>query len=311
MKKGHEQIKNTVELLKKIYNFKGPLHFTDFSNLESIFNEGSIYSRSFCNNNSVVFHDVADSEVIQHTAIDVQNCTRLYYKEKTMTLYRNEGIKVDGSNPHVPIPVYLLFDEEILYLDYTIFTDGNAGSEYTKYGIDYNFFNNIMDWSTIFHRGPIYMVDGPDKWEFKRKRQAELLSAQPISLEYLRKIIFRCNTDYKRACNIFGDSDLYIVDRNMFNNERNYIIDYDVDIVNSGNIRSLLLNFNTNLQVINHIGHRFELYDMNNNQLQSIRINYPETPCTEFKLRLDNIPNSPTQLKFWFYNILSIEEKIK
>ena len=43
-----------------------------------------------------------------------------------MTLYRNEGIKVDGSNPHVPIPVYLLFDEEILYLDYTIFTDGNA-----------------------------------------------------------------------------------------------------------------------------------------------------------------------------------------
>lgn len=95
------------------------------------------------------------------------------------------------------------------------------------------------------------------------------------------------------------------------NNKKNYIIDYDVDIVNSGNIRSLLLNFNTNLQVINHIGHRFELYDMNNNQLQSIRINYPETPCTEFKLRLDNIPNSPTQLKFWFYNILSIEEKIK
>jgi hypothetical protein len=34
MKKGHEQIKKTVELLKKIYNFKGPLHFTDFSNLE-------------------------------------------------------------------------------------------------------------------------------------------------------------------------------------------------------------------------------------------------------------------------------------
>ena len=118
------------------------------------------------------------------------------------------------------------------------------------------------------------MEEGPDKWEFKRKRQAELLSAQPISLDYLRKIIFRCNTDY------------------------------DVDIVDEGNIRSLLLNFNTNLQVINHIGHRFELYDMNNNQLQSIRINYPETPCTEFKLRLDNIPNSPTQLKFWFYNIL-------
>lgn len=97
----------------------------------------------------------------------------------------------------------------------------------------------------------------------------------------------------------------------MFNNERNYIIDYDVDIVNSGNISSLLLNFNTNLQVINHIGHRFELYDMNNNQLKSIGINYPETYGTEFKLTINNIPNSPFQLKVWFYNILSIEEIIK
>ena len=50
---------------------------------------------------------------------------------------------------------------------------------------------------------------------------------------------------------------------------------------------------------------------MNNNQLKSIGINYPETYGTEFKLTINNIPNSPFQLKVWFYNILSIEEIIK
>lgn len=50
---------------------------------------------------------------------------------------------------------------------------------------------------------------------------------------------------------------------------------------------------------------------MNNNQLQSVRINYPETHDTEFELTINNIPNSPFQLKVWFYNILSIEEIIK
>ena len=228
-----------------------------------------------------------------------------------MTLYRNEGIKVDGSHPHIPIPVYLLFDEEILYLDYTVFADGNAGSQYTTYGKNYEFFNDIMDWDTIFHRGPIYLDEGSYKWEFKRKRQAELLSTQPISLEYLRKIIFRCDTDYKRACNLFGKNDLYVVDRNMFYNERNFIKDYRIEIDNSINKRSLLLTFITNLPVDNHAKHEYKLFNMNNEQLSRVHIDYPLTFNTEFNLKIDNIPNTPFKFMFWFYGILSIEEQIQ
>ncbi|MBE2934609.1 DUF4433 domain-containing protein [Anoxybacillus flavithermus] len=311
MKTDHKQIRRTVERLKKVYDFKGPLHFTDFSNLGSIINSGYIYSRKFCHNHNIEFYDVADQEVIRHTKLDVQNCVRFYYKEKNMTLYRNEGIKVEGSHPHIPIPVYLLFDEEILYLDYTVFADGNAGSQYTTYGKNYEFFNDIMDWDTIFHRGPIYLDEGPYKWEFKRKRQAELLSTQPISLEYLRKIIFRCDTDYKRACNLFGKNDLYVVDRNMFNNERNFIKDYRIEIDNSINKRSLLLTFSTNLPVVNHAKHEYKLFDMNNNQLSRVRIKYPQTNNTEFNLKIDNIPNTAIKFMFWFYGILSIEEQIQ
>ena len=311
MKTDHNQIRRTVKRLRRDYGFKGPLHFTDFLNLESIINLGYIYSRNFCNDRDIKFNDVADQKVIRHTKLDVQNCARFYYKEKTMTLYRNEGIKEDGSFPHVPIPVYLLFDEEILYLDHTIFADGNAGSKYTTYGKSYEFFNDIMDWDTIFHRGPIYLDEGPEKWEFKRKRQAELLSTQPISLKYLRNIIFRCNADYKRACNLFGESDLYVVDRDMFNNERNYIKDYRIEIDNSINKRSLLLTFSTNRPVFNHAKHEYKLFDMNNNQLSRVHIKYSQTNSTEFNLKIDTIPNTAIKFMFWFYGILSIEEQIQ
>jgi len=311
MKAEHYEIRKTVERLKEDYDFKGPLHFTDFLNLKSIQNLGGIYSRNYCKDQNINFYDVADSEVIKHTKMNVQNCSRFYYKEKTMTLYRNEGIKVDGSHPHIPIPVYLLFDEEILYLDYTVFTDGNAGSEYTSYGIDHKFFNEKMDWDTIFHRGPIYLDEGPEKWEFKRKRQAELLSTQPISLEYLRKIIFRCDADYKRACNLFGGSELYIVDSDMFNNEKNYVKDYSIEIVNLYNVKSLLLNFSTNLPVTNHEKHGYKLFDMNNNELCRVPITYSGGFGTNFRLKIENVPNVPFQFKFWFYGILSIEEQIK
>lgn len=310
MKPDRDQIIRVVEDLKRSHNFEGLLHFTDFSNLASIINQRRIYSRNYCQTQNIQFRDVADQEVIHNTRLDVKDCVRFYYKEKTMTLYRNEGIKEDGAIPHVPIPVYLLFDEEIMCLDYTVFANGNAGSQYTRHGTDCNFLHN-MDWNVIFDREPIHLEDGPEKWEFKRKRQAELLSTQPISLEYLIKVVFRCNADYKRACNLFGKSDLYVVDSNMFNNRNNYIKDYSVEIINSSNKRSLLLKFSTNLPVVNHDKHEYKLLDMKDNELRKVKITYPQSYSgTNFDLEIDEIPNIPFKFQFRFYDVLSIEEKI-
>lgn len=224
-KRDIEKIKLIVEKLKSRYGFRGPLHFTDFSNLDSIFKSGFVGSREYCETNGINFLDVADQEVIEHTNFEIKKCTRFYYKEKTPTLYRNEGIKGDNATPHVPIPVYLLFDEEILYFENTIFSNGNAGSYYTDFGNNSEFFEN-MGWNLIFHRGPIY--EGEDKILITRKRNAELLSLEPIELRYLKKIIFRCETDRKRAIYKYGNSSLYDVESNMFNNYNNYIKDYNI-----------------------------------------------------------------------------------
>lgn len=227
-----EQIKNYINSLMTGYGFRGPLHFTDFTNLKSIFESGFLNSREFCNNNNINFTDVADKEIIDHTMMDVKQCVRFYYKEKTPTLYRNEGIKLNCEKPHVPIPVYLLFDNELLYLDNTVYSDGNAKSRFTTFGDDYDFFAS-MDWRWIFDRDPIYAEDGPEKWEIKRKRQAELLSLDPVPLNYIRKIIFRCSADEKRAINLFGYDDKYCINGSMFHNLHNYIYDYRISFRNN------------------------------------------------------------------------------
>lgn len=152
------------------------------------------------------------------SSIDVKECVRFYYRSKTPTLYNNEGIKLKeyiDNSPHLPIPVCLVFDEELIYLDTTIFTDRNSGCSDVKLGDDYTFFHNI-EWHKVFSKRYYYAR------EWRNKMQAELLSKIPVSLDYLKKIIFRCEADMKRAINLFGKDERYIVDLNVFSDKNIY-----------------------------------------------------------------------------------------
>lgn len=203
--------------LKQKYGFDGLYHVTDFSNLKDIFNSGYLKSRNECEYNDISFMDGASRTVMSHTSQHVRECVRFYYRPNTPTLYVNEGIKLKdymNTNPHLPIPVYLVFDEKLIYLDTTEFTDGNAGSSNMNIGNDFSFFYNI-DWNNVFSNK--YYID-----ECKHKMQSELLSRIPVSLDYLNKIIFRCEADMKRAINLFGEDERYVVDLSIFSNKNNY-----------------------------------------------------------------------------------------
>lgn len=220
------------------------LHFTDYSNLKSIFKGKSLFSREYCNNNKINFKDVADKNVINHTNNEVKKYARFYYKEKTPTLYKNEGIKIDNKDPHVPTPVYLLFDSKIIYMDNTIYSDGNAGSKYTEFGDDFKFFNDI-DWETVFSRGVIsFDLPHIERLEIKRIRHAELLVKKSVSLKYLKKIIFRSKCDYKRAIDEFGYNDLFEVDKTLFNCKSNFVKDYEINYNSEENCINLNIEFN-------------------------------------------------------------------
>lgn len=231
--------KNFINQLRQKYTKFGVYHYTDFTNLESIFKEGFLYSRVDCINKKLSFTDAADHEVLDKASYEIKNKVRFYFRPNTPTLFKNEGIKplrYAKTTPHMPVPVCLLFEDKLILLDTTEFANGNAASKYTSIDSTYNFFKS-MEWDLIFHEGPI---EDYEKAKIINKRNAELLSYKPVSLKYLKKVIFRTQADFKRACNLFGFSKNFIVDidyfsdksKNYFSGENmvNFIYDYDIKV---------------------------------------------------------------------------------
>lgn len=318
--------KPIVENLKKTYKFQGLWHFTDFTNLESIFNAGELSSRKTCKDNNVVFLDGANHDVINRATELVHSCTRLYYRSKTPTLYDNEGIKpLDYlKEVHIPRPVYLLFSEEIIYDKDTMFSNGNA----TNSPIDNTaeFFGS-MDWNNIFHSSWFY----PEERDYiVNKRHAELLSKKPVSLKYLLKIIFRSNADLQQAIRNWGEDSRYIVDESCFSDKsnlvitdwryNNYISDYKIEykinklkliVYLKKPVRSYTVswsiddcngNSKTNL-VKNSLDVKFK--DIFNNEVKDLK------DASKIKLSFNYNLSNQDIVRIYINGILSIEEVIE
>lgn len=246
MRKAHDALKqqedlkfelqskeNFVNLLKEKYRFEGFHHYTDFHNFIDIMNTGKLLSRKEAQKRG--FIDAAEQGIIDKTFDKVKEYVRFYYKEKTPTIYDNEGIKIDNSMPHMPIPVLLLFNENIISHRSIAFSSGCGGSRYSQIT---NSVQTAMtfDWETIFSRGWIpvdedsIMTMGHDvnKKITINRRNAEFLFNNEIDIKYLNKIIFRTPADKKRAVFTCGNNELFEVDASKFNNHRNYLYDYDI-----------------------------------------------------------------------------------
>lgn len=301
MKGDHEKLRDAIDRLKKDYNFRGLLHFTDFSNLSSIINIGYLCSRALCYANNIDFKDASNQEIMDHTSNEVKNYARFYYVEKNNY----------DSMVNLLVPVYLLFSEEIICLDLASYSDGDADSSYTKYGTNYEFFNYVIDWDVVFDKNILQnSFKGPIKQSLERKRRSELLIDEPVPLKYLKNIIFRCNADYKRACNLFGKNKLYTVEPHMFFNENNYIKDYNIVYDNFIESDVFILHFSSNLPVKNNDKHEYRLYDLNDKLIRKTQVNFFESSSTEFNIEVNNLPEYPVKFKFWLYGVLCIEETI-
>ena len=116
-----------------------------------------------------------------------------FITRKDSTIYDNEGIKVDNSLPHMPIPVLLLFNENIINHRNIAFTSGCGGSKYSQ--ITNNFQTAMkFDWKTVFNRGWIpsdensIMTLGydPNKANVINKRNAEFLFYKEIDIKHIK-----------------------------------------------------------------------------------------------------------------------------
>ena len=317
-------LKRQVEYLKERYRFKGLLHFTDFSNLESIFKEGALNSRGYCENNGIDFIDGAEHSVLDKASNYVHNCVRFYYRGKSPTLYNNEGIKLSQycDAVHIPTPVYLLFDEELIYLDTTEFSNGNATN--SDIGDNAEFFTS-MDWDAIFHNT---WFESHERDYIVNKRQAELLSTQPVPVSYLKEIIFRCDADMKRAINVFGNDKRYKVDVGLFSDKNfkepkydcernNFIKTYKFKVLEEENAVEIELHFNKQWQEYTT---QFMILDKNNQRIEDYKFkvgykdlfgNVIKEPINYYEakvLRLEGNISSWSKINVYINDFICIEE---
>jgi len=165
-------------------------HFTDVHNAASIVQSGCLYSRAEAERRGLMKVDNASPEVIDQTQPQHFRYARLYFRPRTPTQYRNEGIrpidqrKLGGA--HCPIPVYFCFDAlAVLARDDAEFSNGNMGSIRACHSSERDFFLSIP-FHLVFHsRG--FTPDERDEIVFHRN--AEVLVPNSLPLDPSLKFI--------------------------------------------------------------------------------------------------------------------------
>lgn len=174
-------------------------HYTDVLNAIGILKEECIYSRYDASQKSLMLNDNASRQVINMTHSGAQSDVRFYFRPLTPTQYHNEGFKhpslryCGDSNANVPVPVFFLFDLNlILQMQETKF----SGQSLAGYGGDIysgaeNF--NGLNFKQIYKTGSMQ-----DPELEKKYRHAEIIYPGAFSIkESLRKIV--CRNEMERA----------------------------------------------------------------------------------------------------------------
>ena len=296
-----EKYRKLFDYLKETYNFQGFVHTTSFENFINIMKSGYLYSRNYIHENNIKTSEIALDGAIDITSNEIKNYVRLYWRVKTPTNYRNEGIKpksalTDIFRAHSPNPVILMFDENIALNENARFTPKNACKcsnlfEHTfyeediKYPFKYSFKN-------IFHDGPI--MEDEEKQKIIDARQAELLYPERLSINKIKKIIFRSEADFDRAVLELGNNDKFEIDSLQFCNNWLYVGNYKID--NS--------NCNVNLEITYCMGNELnkQRYNLQNYEHKITFLDKHFSIIKDYNInKLVGIPIYPLQ-KFCFEN---------
>jgi hypothetical protein len=165
-------------------------HFTDVQNAVSILADDVLFSRAEAEKLGRMIVDNASPDVIAQTRPEHTQFARLYFRPRTPTQYRNEGIrplkrrKLGGA--HCPMPIYFCFDAlEVLSQNTTEVSNGNMGSLRASHSRQRDFFFGIP-FQYVFHNRA-FSPDARDEIVFRRN--AEVLVPQQLSLEPFLKFL--------------------------------------------------------------------------------------------------------------------------
>ena len=98
-------------------------------NAAEILNTGELLSRSAAELSDRIVKDSASQQHVDELTESQRSYVRLYFRPRTPTQYRNEGIRPDGkiwNGAHMPVPVYLLFGSQLLQETGVRFCEGGG-----------------------------------------------------------------------------------------------------------------------------------------------------------------------------------------
>ena len=172
-------------------------HFTDIQNAVKILVRGQLLSRAQLEASGEQFKDAASPDVIEQTDERWKDYVRLYFRPRTPTQYRNEGLrpksKLELGGAHCPVPIYLLFDsKEVLCRQDTLFSPGNLAAGAEPVG-DAKGLKQIR-FKQVYHDVWLY----PDERStIIFRRHAEVIVPQRLNLNSLRQICCRSEAEYQ------------------------------------------------------------------------------------------------------------------
>lgn len=181
-------------------------HYTAIENVPSILQSGYLYSRDEVLRRQLLQVDGASSSVLAKSSETTRSYVRLYFRPKTPTQYRNEGIRPKNEislGSHCPIPVMLLFDsKDILTRSVTKFSDGSlAGYNPGKIGSRASFFKRLP-FRDIYHNRSLQREN---KRVVIARRHAEVIVPNSLDLDALRYIWCRSNAEKETLLSLLDD----------------------------------------------------------------------------------------------------------
>lgn len=206
-------------------------HFTEMKNAISILDSGHIYSRKASKELGILKIDSASEDVINYTNDKWKDYVRFYFRPKTPTQYRNEGVRssnnVSNLKSHCPVPIFFLFDsKKMLSRDDSFFSTGNLAVTNEVYYKATDF--RKMPFEYIYHEGS---YDSFNQSYIKVNRHAELVIEEKCSIDSLKAIICRSAGERETFLNVLSEEtrkrfqDIIFIDteNDFYNGEWTYI----------------------------------------------------------------------------------------
>jgi len=282
-------------------------HSTEVNDAVSILECGYVYSRNKANELGLLKYDIASESVIASTRNEIKDYARFYFRPRTPTQYRNEGIRHASSaesDAHCPIPVYFLFDSvEILSLETTKFSDGNLASFFVNPLSSVKEFKKLP-FELIYHVGSF---PNSERDTIINCRNAEVVVPEKLSTDFLKLIYCRSDAEKDTLLSLMSGeaysawSDRILVDRlgQLFYKKWTFI----------DNVRSyeskITVTFSPETKTPGPFKPSIELYDLDGNLIHSHT--YKEIDCN----KVYNFPfkssHSEYMIKVFLDDILSYQ----